>query len=174
MINQQVKHPTAWSQTTNAFYRKYIRKHFDYLASGHLIRTKGKSCVGRALKGCNHKSGYLIIAINGRSINYHVAIWLFHYDYRPRSIDHINGIKHDNRIENLRAATVAQNTWNQSKQTRNTTGHKGLFWCKNDKLWYGAVQCNGNRKKIGWSKDKTHTLKELVKYRKKVHGEFFK
>jgi hypothetical protein len=60
-------------------------------------------------------------------------------------IDHINGIKNDNRIVNLREATASQNLHNVPKRVNNTSGYKGVNWSKSDKSWRYQISINNNR-----------------------------
>lgn len=61
-------------------------------------------------------------------------------------VDHRNHNTLDNRRENLRVCTSAQNLWNQGKRKKNTSGYKGVSWNRNSKKW---IACIGvNRKSI--------------------------
>lgn len=69
--------------------------------------------------------------------------WLYVYGELPSTdLDHINGIKTDNRIENLRQVTRAQNMQNVRFHKHNTSGHKGVSWIERLKKWrvYLVVQ----------------------------------
>ena len=50
-------------------------------------------------------------------------------------IDHINGIRHDNRIENLRAVSKSVNQLNRAKQSNNTSGVTGVRWHTQRNRW---------------------------------------
>lgn len=75
--------------------------------------------------GSLHPSGYLRISIRGRSFAAHRLAWLYVHGELPPVIDHINGENADNRIENLRPATVSQNQWNK-QAVPNACGAKGV------------------------------------------------
>lgn len=66
-----------------------------------------------AVAGAKQSKGYLRINIDGRSYLCHRLAWLHHYGKWPKwQIDHINGVKTDNRIENLRETDPTRNSWN--------------------------------------------------------------
>ena len=75
-------------------------------------------------------NGYIIInyPISNRKykkIRAHHLVWMWAYGEWPdREIDHINGDRSDNRIGNLRKATVAQNRTNKVRQSNNRSGFK--------------------------------------------------
>jgi len=60
--------------------------------------------------GNKHSSGYIIICVNGSPRRAHRLAWLYVYGEWPKEqIDHINGIRDDNRIANLRDVTALEN-----------------------------------------------------------------
>lgn len=76
----------------------------------------------RAIKGApaggiNPSTGYMRVAINGRIYQISRLIYTMHHGVIPEGmqIDHINGEKLDNRVENLRVATPTQNEWNKQR-----------------------------------------------------------
>ncbi len=78
--------------------------------------------------GSWHSRGYKTACIAGRSYKCHRLAWLYVYGVWPADeIDHINGIKHDNRIVNLREATRRQNMQNMvNPKQGNKTGLRGV------------------------------------------------
>jgi hypothetical protein len=116
--------------------------------------------------------GYLRTCINYKSYKLHRLIFMMFYGYMPREIDHINGNKTDNRIENLREVNHSQNQWNRPKTSRNTTGKKGITF------EYGKwrVRVGANNKTINVGVFDNLELAELVaiEARNKFHGNFAK
>jgi hypothetical protein len=86
-------------------------------------------------------------------------------------IDHKNGNGLDNRRANLRLATVAQNAWNAKKRNPRS-GYKGVWLAGDKNLWRAAIVCNGQRKHLGYFKDKRQAAKAYDKAAKILHGEF--
>ena len=115
-----------------------LQEIFEY-KDGNLIR-KNK------VAGCLHKSGYRQIKVNNVIYPAHRLIWIFHNGSinENMQIDHINGIKDDNRIENLRLVTVQQNSWNRSRLTA-----KGYTWNKDVSKWQASIWVNGKMNYLG-------------------------
>lgn len=66
------------------------------------------------LAGSSSGRGYLTVSLLGHKFGVHRIVWLMHHGSLPLSmLDHMNGDRIDNRIENLRLVTVAQNVWNR-------------------------------------------------------------
>jgi hypothetical protein len=90
----------------------------------------------------NPRTGYFNVHIGGKLRQAHVLIWLLvHGELPDKQIDHINGIRNDNRIVNLRLATPQQNAANQRPRT--TRGYKGVIWQESIQKWRARVHVNG-------------------------------
>lgn len=77
-------------------------------------------------------TGYRDISLDDRS--YHAAklAWLYVFGEYPECVvDHINRIKDDDRIVNLRLATQSENIANSTMWSHNTSGSKGVYHYKN-------------------------------------------
>lgn len=101
---------------------------------GELYWKKGKrgsSGTGNLVGGSVNTYGYKRMMFNYKEYNIHRVIFYLHHRIWPDHVDHINGDKLDNRIENLRAATSAQNQANTGPSSRNTTGYKGVQKSRN-------------------------------------------
>lgn len=146
---------------------------------GTLIRIKpsGYSKIGDVV-GTMRNDGYLMGGIQGKKYLLHRLIFLYHHGYMPKYIDHINCIKHDNRIENLREASYRNNNSNSSIRSDNSSGIKGVFYKHSKACWVAKVTAKGKvyRKTFsGSSEDTTLQLKAMewvcIK-RVELHGEF--
>jgi hypothetical protein len=81
------------------------------------------------IAGCMTPKGYLIIKIDGEGYMAHRLAWLYvHGKWPADQIDHINGVKNDNRIANLREATNSENMQNQRAASKaNRAGLIGVY-----------------------------------------------
>jgi hypothetical protein len=147
-----------------------IRKLFDYLPNGTLIhkttRRGGKQ--KGSVAGSPHNAGYLQITIDGNKYLIHRLVWLWHFGKFPKQLDHINRIRSDNRIENLRECSYSQNHGNRSLQSNNTSGAKGVFLDKRDNVWMVSVA----GEYIGRFKSKSDAIKSYDEKAKEIFSEF--
>ena len=87
--------------------------------------------------------GYLLIQLQSRKYQAHRLAWLHTYGVWPKGqIDHINRIRADNRISNLRDVSHKQNGQNASKPSNNTSGHPGVSWHKQSSKWQAKITHN--------------------------------
>jgi hypothetical protein len=118
--------------------------------------------------GSKTSDGYIKLSIKGKRLLAHRAAWLFVNGQFPDGhIDHINRIKSDNRIANLRSASKAQNAQNREKNSRNTSGYKGVTWHKRDKMWQAAITVFGKRKHLGYYKELKEAFSAYIAASKK-------
>ena len=94
--------------------------------------------------------GYERINIDKISYRSHRLAWLYVYGEFPETgIDHINRVKTDNRIANLRVANQAENGQNMSMSILNKSGCRGVNWDKATGRWMSGIIVNGKKINIG-------------------------
>lgn len=97
--------------------------------------------------------GYRKGKIDGVSYLAHrVAYALYHAEWPFAQIDHINGIRTDNRIVNLRVVTSQENQHNMTMRSDNTSGITGVTWHKRDRKWAAHIRLSGKKKHLGFFK----------------------
>ena len=80
----------------------------------------------------------------------HRVIWALTYNEWPDGdIDHINGNRTDNRINNLRDVSRSENLKNQKRGSRNTSGAIGVSWCRMRGLWRARLFVDGREIEVG-------------------------
>lgn len=90
--------------------------------------------------GCLRNTGYEAIRINDEIYQSHVLAWLYEYgEFIPGEIDHINGIRNDNRLENLRRCSKSENSINKILQSNNTSGYPGVIFRSDTKKWSAFI-----------------------------------
>ena len=107
-------------------------KHFKYDLETGLVTRRGKPV------GTLRPDGYLQVSW-GRSrykLLARLAWRIVHGVWPEGQIDHINGIRADNRLVNLRAVTHQENTLNKCLDSRNKSGISGVWWWEERKCWY--------------------------------------
>lgn len=138
------------------------------------INRTGTAKQGTKAGSINPTTGYMRVKVNGKQRLVHRIIYLFHHGVLPAILDHINGNILDNRIENLREATPAQNQYNAKLRKDNTSGIKGVTFRKSQKTWQVRVKINGVRKYIGDYKSLELAEIAATEARNKYHKEFAK
>lgn len=116
--------------------------------------------------------GYRVVKFNGIVQKAHRVIFMMHHGFMPDYIDHVDGNRLNNKIENLRQATVQQNNHNASIRKDNKSGAKNVNWSNRLNKWIVQISCDGKKKHIGCFEDLE--LADLVaqEARNKYHKEF--
>jgi hypothetical protein len=121
--------------------------------------------------GCPNGSGYLTMVHDKRKYYLHQLVFLMHHGYIPSNIDHIDGNGSNNRIENLRLATVSENMYNTKINTKNTSGFKGVHFNKQKQKWQAKLWVRGEQiARAFQSKELAVEFMEL--FREMAHGQF--
>ena len=135
--------------------------------------TKG-SQVGKRF-GQKDKDGYIVGRFFYKAYKEHRLIWLYHYGVWPdNQLDHINGIRDDNRIENLREATNQQNMFNRKSVKSSTSQYKGVSWNKQLKKWSANYKINSEQIRLGVFSDEIDAANAYDKATVELHGSYHK
>jgi hypothetical protein len=104
-----------------------------------------------AVVGAKDENGYVKVWHAGRLWRAHRLAWLYVYGEWPHGqIDHINGIKSDNRIQNLRSVDHATNMENQRAARRdNNSNFLGVTWHKQALKWRARITVRGKQTHLG-------------------------
>ena len=147
--------------------QELVKELYDY-KDGCLYHKKKRCRVTVGAKvGFTSKDGYGYTFVHCNHILVHRLIFLWHHGWLPEFVDHENGKRSDNKIENLRPATVNENAKNRGIAKNNSTGVTGV---KMEKHKYRA-EINVNKKRIALGTHKT--LEEATAARKAAEIKYF-
>ncbi len=93
-------------------------------------------------------------------------------DQKGLEVDHIDGDGRNNRRENLRLATRAQNGRNRRVSKRNTSGFKSVYWCRRAKKWRASIGLSGKTLYLGSFDTPEAAHAAYCEDSARLHGEF--
>lgn len=128
--------------------------------------------------GTRAYNGYEVIRYKNKYYKAHRVVWYMFYKEEPKEIDHINGIRHDNRIENLRAATRSTNSQNQTVQKcKKSSQYKGVSYSNAVRMknkWVAYITLNKKRTYLGSFSSEEEAALAYNKKAIELFGEFAK
>jgi hypothetical protein len=156
--------------------QEYLHHLFDY-KDGHfywknLASKYSNAKIGNKAGTSKRQNGYLYIRILGKVYLHHRMIFLHQYGYLPKMLDHIDGIRHNNKIENLRECSFSENGFNKKLTNKNTSGHKNVVWSKQRKKWRVQMRVYGKNLSFGFYDDIELASLVAEEAREKYHKEF--
>lgn len=119
-------------------------------------------------KGTN--DGYRRVGIKGKIYQEHRIIMMLCFGHIPENakIDHINHVRDDNRLVNLRFVTQGENLKNQSVSSKNTSGVTGVYFSKARKKYIAQIKANRQVHYLGCY----NTLEEAAAARAEANLKF--
>lgn len=147
--------------------QELLKELFEYKDGNLYKKTNPEVKVGSP-KG----DGYLITCIENKMYRLHRLIYLMHYGYLPKILDHIDTDRSNNRIENLRPTTQISNQWNRKVGKANSSGVKNVTWHKTGKKWCVELRLHGKHKSFGLYEDLELAELVAIMAREKYHGTF--
>jgi len=137
-----------------------IKRGAKYIPeTGDVIGIKGNVITN---KNCG---GYIYfpVHVNKKKFNIraHRFAWYYTYNEIPNIIDHINKIRHDNRITNLRNVNAQQNQFNSER--------KGYSRYKKSQKWRARINLNNKEIVLGYFDNQEDARKAYLKAKEKYH-----
>jgi len=134
------------------------------------VKTANRTVIG-AEAGCRASIGYIRICIDGKFYYAHsLALYYVNGVYPPSCVDHINHVRDDNRVVNLRYATYKQNGGNRTPTS--ILGVSGVSWMKDRNKWYVEIGHNDKQHYIGTFSCLGQAVKARKAAEKKYYGEY--
>ena len=126
-----------------------------------------------SVAGSNHPKGYTAITVDGHRHLAHRLAWLYVYGVFPSGdTDHINGVKTDNRIVNLREATRSQNMANLGALSNSKSGLRGVRYYARTGRWIASIRANGKTVHLGYFATAEPASQAYREAAIRLHGEF--
>lgn len=122
--------------------------------------------------GAVSKSGYLESKIKLKPFKVHRVIFLLHHGWLPKMVDHIDGNRTNNAIENLRASDAQTNKCNQKIYKSNTSGVKGVYWKKSLGVWGAQISYECKKRHLGYYANMNEAAEIVDLARQMTHKEF--
>jgi hypothetical protein len=130
----------------------------------------GPSRVGQRAGGAE-RDGYVRLKVDGGRYSAHRLAWLYVTGAWPvAEVDHINGVRGDNRFSNLREATIWQNKANQKRHSDNAAGFKGVVWSAYG--WKAQIARGGRQIYLGLFKTPEEAHAAYIGAAQVIDGEF--
>lgn len=125
---------------------KHLREVLSYdQNTGQFTRRKTGAPAGH-----RRSDGYILIRVGTPRYYAHRLAWFYvHGEWPANDLDHINLEPSDNRIANLREATMSQNMHNTARPPHNTSGFKGVCFDKVNRKWMAYIHVSGKFKNLG-------------------------
>lgn len=119
--------------------------------------------------------GYVHIGIKGKVYRAHRLAFLFMTGSIPKVIDHANRLRSDNRWENIRSVTCAQNLVNSRLRCDNSCGLRGVRFVggNRSKPWQARIHVSGKEISLKYHKTKQEAHKAYARAARKFYGEFY-
>jgi len=139
------------------------------------IKTTSNRSKINSVAGNVRPDGYMEVKVAGNAYLQHRLAWLYEYGVWPsKMLDHINGVRNDNRIENLREVDFRENTYNSKIRSDNKSGVRCVSWNNRQKCWEVRMKVDNKLKYFGNYKDLQDAKAKSEQIRKRHHGEYFR
>ncbi len=155
--------------------QELVKELFDYvdgkLIWKNVLHGSRKALIGKEAS-CTNNYGYKTVSVACHRHLVHRIIFLYHHGFLPKEIDHADGNRINNRIENLRVCNRSENNANSKLRKNNTSGFKGICWSKRDRTWEAKINANKKTFHLGMFDDLEVAAQIVRIARIQHHGEF--
>lgn len=155
--------------------QKLVRDLFDYHEDGYLtwkFKPARQIDAGKRA-GTKRPDGYYDVGINGKHYKVHRVVFLWHHGWLPTCIDHDDNDPSNNKIENLKAATRAQNCANRGLRRNNKSGFKGVYQRKETGKWRATIRVLDKKINLGHFDTPEEGYAKYCEAGRHYYGDFF-
>lgn len=139
------------------------------------VANSNRVKVGDIAGSLNKITRYQEIGYQGKLQYAHRLAWLYMYgEFPDKFIDHINGDRSNNCISNLRVCSNGENMRNTGISKNNTSGFKGVSWCKRRCKWEANAALNGKKKFLGYFLTEQEASAVYQEFASANHGGFYR
>ena len=148
--------------------RLVLAGHFTYDRRGFLVRKSGP--MAGSMAGTIESRGYVKVCIGREQFRAHRIIWKLFHGTEPEIIDHINGNRSDNRIENLRSVDLTANA-RSARRHKGVSNYKGVYAAKGGR-WGARIKANSRTLHLGTFDCEAVAAFAYDLAARKFHGDF--
>ena len=138
-VIELAKESMSYDEHTGVFV--WLERPLHHFRNKHVCYGWNRKHAGKALKA-KEVQGYAITRLDGKPYKLHRIAWSWFNGPIPEGmqIDHINGVRDDNRITNLRLVTKGQNAMNRRSQNNSKSGFSGVMWYPRYSKWVARIR----------------------------------
>lgn len=134
-----------------------------------LKRTSNSTNIGDIVGNVN-AGGYIEMRVGGKRSYGHRLAFLWMTGEMPKIVDHINGVRTDNRWVNLRAADDTLNAENKRNRPIGSNPLLGVSWHKGARKWTCAIKVRGEYVYLGLFVDPEEAHRAYLKAKRELHA----
>lgn len=123
------------------------------------------------------EDGYRRVRVDGKYYYIHRLVWFLLTNKEIPDdlfIDHIDGDRQNNHIENLRLATALENQYNKTRQTNGTSNYKGVWFDSVKNCWKASIRFQNKRHYIGQFETEIEAAVAYDRLAIEIQGKFAK
>jgi len=134
-------------ETGKLFWRE---RPVDMFPSERACKSWNTRWAGKEAFTAVGKWMYRVGRLQSKGFRAHRIAWTIHYGKWPEGhIDHINGDRGDNSLDNLRDVSRCENMRNSKIPSTNKSGVLGVYWDKVNSLWRASISVEGKTLNLG-------------------------